>query len=740
LTDGRIILAAGFVTPAFFAAGLLLASLPIIIHILNRRRYKVVNWAAMEFLLRALRKNRRRLRFEQWLLLAVRCMVLALLGIALARPVGCQDSALANLAGKRVGLHVIVIDNSYSMAYEADRPDARTHLDQAKLMAKRLIDRLTAGGESVAVVTAARPAVAVIAQPTFDLNAAKSAIDRIEQSNGGTDLMGALQKTLDIGREASSQPTKRLYLITDATRSAWETNRADAMLGLGKDLAKVFEIVNFNLGRPGQWNQAVIDVKPGKDLVRSGFQNDFTTTLRGFGGGADATLQWKLDDQQLTGTQTVRPALDTPPITQSQAQIKEGGPHVVSVSLAGDNRLKIDDTRWRVIDVASELKVLIVEGERGIGPMAGSGAFLELALAPPSDDGKHNPGSRNRSDSYVLPERISDLELSAKVLTDYRAVILAGVGQITPQQADQIQKFVEQGGTLMLFMGEPVNGDNYNQVLLPRGLAPGPLVKRVSVAGADQKPFGFDFKPNGAMHPFLHVFAGIENSGLNSTQVFTYWQVELPKDSKAERVLDYLPDEKGRQDPAITVHTLGQGRVVFFSTTANADWTSLPAKFAYVTLVHELLSGSVSTGDGWLNRTVGEALEVPSSLQLTATPTLKDAQQVDVVMDQVTRTDGRSIYRSRPLTKPGLYTLSTGARKIPVAVNVPQDEADIRPLDNAAIRKALGDVNITMEGDDLPAITAQTAGRDFGWSFMLVVLGLVGMECFLAMKFGHYKR
>jgi hypothetical protein len=45
-----------------------------------------------------------------------------------------------------------------------------------------------------------------------------------------------------------------------------------------------------------------------------------------------------------------------------------------------------------------------------------------------------------------------------------------------------------------------------------------------------------------------------------------------------------------------------------------------------------------------------------------------------------------------------------------------------------------------MEGDDLPAITAQTAGRDFGWSFMLVVLGLVGAECFLAMKFGHYRR
>ena len=82
------ILALGFVTPAFFAAGIFLAAIPIIIHILNRRRYKTVNWAAMEFLLRAMKKNRRRLKFEQWILLATRCAVLVLIATALARPMG----------------------------------------------------------------------------------------------------------------------------------------------------------------------------------------------------------------------------------------------------------------------------------------------------------------------------------------------------------------------------------------------------------------------------------------------------------------------------------------------------------------------------------------------------------------------------------------------------------------------------------------------------------------------------
>src|SRR5437763_5154263 len=94
------ILAIGFITPAFFGAGLLLAAIPVIIHILNRRRYKTVSWAAMEFLLRAMKKNRRRLRFEQWLLLATRCLLLFLLGAALARPLGCEKSAIGSL-GRR---------------------------------------------------------------------------------------------------------------------------------------------------------------------------------------------------------------------------------------------------------------------------------------------------------------------------------------------------------------------------------------------------------------------------------------------------------------------------------------------------------------------------------------------------------------------------------------------------------------------------------------------------------------
>ncbi|MBV8779769.1 MAG: hypothetical protein JO353_00095, partial [Phycisphaerae bacterium] len=252
------------------------------------------------------------------------------------------------------------------------------------------------------------------------------------------------------------------------------------------------------------------------------------------------------------------------------------------------------------------------------------------------------------------------------------------------------------------------------------------------------KAYEFDFKPNGNLDPILHAFAGEENSGLNTAQVFSYWQIDLSANKTVRRVWDYQPDGD-RADPAITAHDLGGGRVIFFSTSANADWTTLPAKPAYVTLMHELIAGAIRTSDSWMNLSAGEALKLPATLQLAAPPTLKDPSQRDVPMRPPT--GDRATYRSTILTQPGVYHLSTGARTIPIAVNVPIGSADVRPVSADEIRKALGNINIDMLGDALPPADAvATAGTGYGWSIMMVVLVFLGIECLAAFRFGRYRR
>ena len=72
--------------PEMLALGALAISVPIIIHLLNRRRFKEVDWAAMEFLLDAEQKNKKRVRLEHWILLLLRCLTMLLIGTLIAPP------------------------------------------------------------------------------------------------------------------------------------------------------------------------------------------------------------------------------------------------------------------------------------------------------------------------------------------------------------------------------------------------------------------------------------------------------------------------------------------------------------------------------------------------------------------------------------------------------------------------------------------------------------------------------
>src|SRR5262245_22502814 len=118
-----------FLNPGFLAAAAALISVPIIIHLINRMRYKRVRWAAMEFLLKAQKRMRRRLIIEQLLLLFLRCLLVALTGLLVLRFVGFSFSDFAS----KQGIHIVLIDDTLSMTdSEKKEGVARTSFDVAK--------------------------------------------------------------------------------------------------------------------------------------------------------------------------------------------------------------------------------------------------------------------------------------------------------------------------------------------------------------------------------------------------------------------------------------------------------------------------------------------------------------------------------------------------------------------------------------------------------------------------------
>src|SRR5438552_16280703 len=113
-----------FLNPWFMAAGGALVTLPILIHLINRMRFKRIRWAAMEFLLKSQKRNRRRLIIEQIILLMLRCLLMVLAGFLLARYIGYQPPLETDSEGAVIvpgTLHVALLDDTLSMTDRTPR-------------------------------------------------------------------------------------------------------------------------------------------------------------------------------------------------------------------------------------------------------------------------------------------------------------------------------------------------------------------------------------------------------------------------------------------------------------------------------------------------------------------------------------------------------------------------------------------------------------------------------------------
>ncbi|HEX8913375.1 MAG TPA: BatA domain-containing protein, partial [Humisphaera sp.] len=829
-----------FTTVGFAVAGVALVAIPVVIHILNRQRFRIVDWAAMEFLLRAMRRNRRRLRMEQWVLLAVRCLAIAMIGIALARPsAGCVGSSLAAGLGGAGGLHVFVIDNSFSTQYEGkgytpvpgaagvDQPAARNHLEQQKQMARRLIDTLQNKVDAVAIVTAADPAIAVIATPGTDLDVARRTIDNIQPAYTRTALAKALEQARAIAQDkGNAQYTVRnLYVFTDGTRSAWEGEDRVALRAVAPELTKLYRVSHFDVsdGKP-QWNRAVEAVAPETNLVTTRMYADMAATVHGYGTppAPGATVGWAIDNEPFGQPRPVSPDPTTPPLSVrvQPKDLKFGGARVLSAAVKGDgggaDPLPGDDRRYRVVEAATEVKVLIVEGEtrrlNGRTSMDSPGFFLEVALAPKP------PGlSTEKSSTYVAADTVGLGEFDAKrdrgQLDPYRAIFLADVPALNDGQCQALARFVYNGGALLMFMGDRVQPDQYNDKLgnprlfadLPGAgtLLPGRLIglndRRTAPTG-----YSFDFNPQAELVPaMLKEFQRYANTGLDAARINAYMRLDVsereqkddaaaaaaadpakaaPRWSRVTRVLNYRPPAgepapAGGPDPAITSHAFGAGTVVFVTTAANpinadaapgaaaapADgqqaaprgpWHNLVVRAAWPQLLHEMLGASVTTGDAWMNVECGQPLRVPSRVDqggvMVTNPTLVDEQgaayPLAATADDVRTATGVKFVSTTPLAKPGLYKLTLAeGRTVPVAVNPSAQEADVRTVGSQTIRQVLTggrDVTVNTYGSALPAevLASGSASDDWAPALLTILLGLLAVECLMAMFFGHNRK
>ncbi len=675
-------------TPAMLW-GLLGVAIPVLIHLLSRRRATVVDWGAMQFLDLGQRAHRH-FQITEMLLMLGRMGLLALLALAVARPFWQSRSAqgTSGESGIAVGASdeprdvVLILDGSDSMGRQAGGTTPRR---EAIAWARRFVGRLPSGSH-VAVLDARNRVRPMVVPPRVDKAALDEALKGAPEPRGSSDLPSALAEALHI-LEQTRNTARDIVVLTDGQRFAWkpsETARWTLLRDLYREgksrrsIAPRIWSVAFGTGAtPEGADGAVGPLELSRGLAPPGLPIEVSTTVTNAGPEPlTRTVDLLVDGVPVPGaSQKVGPI---PPGGTTALRFREAiglpGAHLLTVRLEpGNDPLPANDEASRPIEVAEALPVLLVDGEPGIEPFGGETDFLRAALSPADDE-----APAVRTSTVTAPN------FSVESLKNQRVLVLANVERLEPAQTLAVSDFLADGGGVLVLPGDRTDITFWNENTfqggsgwLPASLgeARGDVRRREVAAHPDPRRFG------GSM---LSAFGQGESPPLGRAGLFAYRVLEPATTPTAATVMARL--DTG--DPWIVERAARKGRVIVMAGPLDAEGGTLAVNPDFVPLVHSLIFYLADPTAGARPIRPGE----PIRLDLAAAP------PVDLKSVAIRLPDGRSargnLVRQGPraevrfddTAEPGVYRIDLPdppGGTAQVVVEADGRETDPTPLDPA---------------------------------------------------------
>ncbi len=740
-----------FLNPAFVLGGVALIAAPIIIHLINRLRYRRVRFAAMEFLLQSQQRNRRRVLLEQLLLLLLR--ILAVLGlVALISRLVLDPTELSLFQGARAH-HVVVLDDSGSMSDQLGEQTAfGTGLDVIKKLVAEGARR--PGTQKFTLIALSNPSQPLFTQQevTQDfLIELDTKLGNLKPTHQSLSLLSGFEGARNMLLEDRAS-IRHLHVVSDFRLRDWkdqqslskvlkELDTADVTLNFVKTAARR----NSNLG--------ITELNGDVQIASTGVPVRMTVAVKNYGEqvASNVALTILQDGQKLPLTVTFDKIEAGVEVKQEfDLTFDAPGKHRIDLTLPPDPLLS-DNSRHLALDVSMVNRVLIIEGNTADD----EGDYLADALAAdPSITG------------YAPQIETVDF-LRRRPLDEFQSIYLLNVSDLTPDALEPLEQFARQGGGVAWFLGNEVKPGYYISELYRGGNGLFPVKLGVTSQKSSQAEGSSEPDTTFADHPAFQVFQGQENPFTELIRVYEHFPVAD----------DWVRDDQARGDAVQTIATLtdksplifsakfGSGKVIASLTTCGPRWNNWARYPSYVAMMLDLQKFIARPDRVLERRVVGETIELslnpaefleeveivaPESTggrvtRLKAAPPAKsNGDSEKPASEGGEQAAPRLLATFRDTDIPGLYLVklvdqnqATVERWI--TFNVPRDESELELAGNELIRKQLGeDVRVQIQE---PGEFAWIAGRDAGqevreWLLMLLI-GVLIAEQLMAYRLSY---
>jgi hypothetical protein len=675
----------------YLLAGLVLVGVPILLHLIMRQKPKQLAFPAFRFLRQKARINRRKIRLQHWLLLALRMLLIAALCFALARP--RLAASRVPFGGEQAVKAVFVFDTSASMEYTVDR----TRLDEAKRRAGEILDDLAPESRVAVFDTADDAGSDEPADEWLSGSQLRARIDglRVRPANAPVNrqIERAYRLLQKVG-DGDDAPPRFLFVFSDRTHESWDYTAAKKMQPV-EGISTVY--VDVGVDNPKDLAIEKVEVVP--PVVAPGGKVKINVTVRATGADYENELSCQFDPEPEADRQPDRQMVKLPkgeggiyPFERTAPAkpdgVKEMAVHVV-VKLGNSDALPSNNVRHATFLVRDKRKVLTLVSDK-----VDQARVWKAAL---NSTGTFQCDVKTVADAAAL---------DAKELQAYHVVCLFEVPRPTEALWAQLATFVRRGGGLAIVPGgnEQTEAlDDFNRDGLAAKLLPAKLVGLIKVP-ADGR--GVPWAGFSGQHPLTKPF--LEWSRTTSAD-FTdpatqplangYWEVE-PVEKEAGVIASY--DDKAKR-PALVERQLGAGRVVLFTTPLdgyemerNRAWhnywfeDSLAFGLPLVDLTCRYLGGDATTLD--LNYLCGQPVTVPMPPASFSPPFTLQGPDVTPAESGVPVPDNSPTLAITQALGPGNFTVvdKNGKPFAGFSVNARAEESNLERVPVEDIEAALG--------------------------------------------------
>ncbi len=752
-------------------AGIAAIIIPIVIHLLFRQRRRPIEWAAMRYLLEAVRRARRRMQLEQWILLLLRCAMILLFALAVARFMFAGNSQSTGLFAGGGRVVYLLIDNGITSGLQTDS-ESNNRLDHHIQLAHDIVDSLSQS-DRVAVITLAKPIDALVDPPALDHAAVDNLLDEIHAMESRSELTSGLQQLRSsIDSQSDDTSPVIVYLLSDFLAGQLDVaTQASEILG---SFDRAVSLYATTPADDSPSNVQVHDIRPLRALAMANTNDgsgQFRITLHRNGDTTQTSItsvQFSIASAEDDQNNAAARLIDTKAIAWEAGETErstdivldmhdyEPGQYALIASVDSDPLLA-DNTQFSVFEVRNDIRVGLAAvqefEQRSELSEFTTGAWFRRAL---------NPGIGSAIDVVDIDPSVVD----PASLFGLDAVVVTRPDLVTTTGWEALSTFVQSGGLIWLMPSST------QQVSLWTDEAAQylhlPWTWRREAVDASIAPIVLDNEQ--PTSPLLAMLQGELEDLLRPISVRQYLPIEsgIGSEGAVLRLQSSVPsievDDEGTSMNseattsiwmASTVPDGAQGMVVYIASPPHLEWTNLPTKPIMVALVQETIRQGLSAIKQRHKMYPGETTilaSAPSTAYLRRR-TLRNANQPKTTTNPLLNANEIPVVRrsgvttlDRPAVWTGLYDAIDGAERSTglVAVNVETAAANVSSQTSDRVLAWLEQTGpwAWMDDDNPTASLANSQSQaELSLFLLMLVLVLAFVETILARRFSHaYQR